>query len=361
MSLSDIHYGADNTPGEGHDTDNVLFSAAMTKFSDLSHEVDFIITLGDFPSHLFGYSPKRAAYLKTVFHALYVANQSNKPLFYITGNNDSLRGNYQPFSWKGESVLSQANDWQGACAHCEGLLIDGTHLATDGYYSSYVLPHNKDIMLIALNSTQFASPPFFIPNYPDREKDATQQLEWLSKQLETHHAKQLLIAMHIPPGRDYKNKPLWHENDLKTFIELLNKTSNHYEQITLLTGHTHMDEIRKIHLYQGKNIYVYSTPSISRIHHNNPAMKRFDLDANLQLIDYTTYYTTTGDQWGKAHYSALSGEHRVFPQCHHERLTNCLDSLTNETHCNALKQGHFYGVKNSRIEGSSCKQTYPVN
>ncbi len=361
LSLSDIHYGSDNTRGDGHDTDKVLFSSALSKFSHLANQVDFIITLGDFSTHLWGKSPKKATYVKTVFHGLYQADHTAKPMFYISGNNDPLQGNYQPFSSNGKSLLTQAQDWQGACVHCDGLIIDGTHMFDEGYYSSYVLPGNKDIVLIVLNSIQFTNSPFFIPNYPHQDRDALQQLKWLDIQLKKHHTKQLLIAMHVPPGKDYKGRAYWHEHYLKQFIHLLNTAYPRYGQISLLTSHSHMDDIRKIRLDNGMNIYAYATPSISRIHHNNPAMKVFDLDANMKFKNYTTYYTTHDEQWKNEHYSALGDTNSLFPQCHNEWLVNCLDSLTNDTLCKILKDGQFYGVKNPRVDGSVCKLTYPVN
>ena len=357
LSISDIHYGSNNTPGDGHDTDKILLSTALKKFSHLAEQVDFIITLGDFPTHLLGYSSKKEEYIKTIFHDLYQADKAAKPLFYISGNNDPLQGNYQPFSWNGTSLLTFANDWQGACAHCEGLIIDGTHMFTDGYYSSYVLADNKDIILIVLNSIQFTHSPFFIPNYPHQDRDAAEQLQWLGMQLKEHHAKQLLIAMHVPPGRDYKGRSYWYEAYLQQFIHLLNLAYPQYEQITLLTSHSHMDDIRKIHLENGMSIYAYATPSISRIHHNNPAMKIFDLDADMKLQNYTTYYTTTDAQWGDDHYRAL---HSIFPQCHSNILATCLDSLSNQSVCKIVKEGLFYGAKSPRVDGSACRFTYPV-
>lgn len=361
LSISDIHYGSDNTPGEGHDTDKILFSSTLSKFGQLSNQVDFIITLGDFPAHMLWSSIKKEGYIKTVFHDLYHANRAAKPMFYIPGNNDSLHGNYQPFSWNGKSPLTFAPDWQGACAHCEGLIIDGSHMLNEGYYSSYVLPGNKEVLLIVLNSIQFSRAPFYALRYPNQEKDALQQLQWLEKQLKKHHAKQLLIAMHIPPGQDNNGRSLWEESYLKQFIQLLNNAYPLNGQISLFSSHTHMDDVRKIHLENGANIYDYATPSISRIHHNNPAMKVFDLDVNMKLKNYTTYYTTTDDQWENEHYSAIGATNSVFPECHGQPIDKCLDSLNNESVCNALNNGQFYGAKNSRVDGSVCKLTFTVN
>jgi hypothetical protein len=361
LTISDFHYGNDNIASEGQDTDKILLSSSLKKFSELTNDVDFILTLGDFPTHMWGASPTKAEYIKTVFHALFNADTTAKPMFFISGNNDSLRGNYQPFSLNNKSPLTLATDWQGACVHCEGLILDGSEMFTNGYYSSYVVPNNKDIILIVLNSTQFNKNSFFIPTYPNQDKDALQQLKWLENQLKKYHAKQLLIAMHIPPGTDYKGHKVWHEAYLKHFIYLLNLFDSQYGQITLLTAHTHMDDIRKIHLENGKNIYAFATPSISRIHYNYPAMKLFFLDKDMGLKDYTTYYTTHSEKWEDNHYNAVGTPDSVFPQCHSTSLDQCLDTLSNGVVCKRLEEGQFYGVKNPRVNSSVCKLTYPIN
>lgn len=360
LSISDIHYGHRNTPGDGHDTDTQLFSSAMKKYEQLSKRVDFILTLGDFPTHMLGYWPAKTEEMKTVFHELYVANPQHKPLFYISGNNDPLRGNYQPFSYDGKSVLDLATDWQGACAHCEGLMIDGSHMVEGGYYSSYVLHNNKDILLIALNSTQFAKTPWIMPNYPHQDEDARLQLAWLESQLKKHHAKQLLLAMHIPPGMNYKNKPQWQTEYQQQFIQLLNQYAKRYGQITVLSAHTHMDDIRKIGLNHGKTIYAYATPSISRIHHNNPAMKIFVLGERDKITNYTTYYTTNDSPWENTHYHAINGPDSLFPDCHTKSLASCLNRLSDKTVCDRLSNGYYYGAKSPRVDGSACQWTYNV-
>ncbi len=358
LSISDIHYGKDIVTKDGTDTNQILLEKALNKFSQLVKKVDFVLTLGDLPAHAVFCSKKKQDHIRTVFHDLYLANKSHKPMFYITGNNDSLQGNSLPFSWKGRTPLTLANDWQGACIYCKGLIIDGTHMQDGGYYSSYVLQGNQDIMLIALNSIQFMKIPLYMRQYPNQNKDAHQQLHWLEKQLSTHHAKQLLIAMHTPPGKDYQDRTLWEEAYLKDFISILNHTHQHYQQISLLISHTHMDDIRKISLLDGTPIYAFATPSVSPSHHNNPAIKVFDLNAKLEIQDYTTYYTSSYTEWGTDHYSARID---IFPQCRRTDLAKCFISHSTNFICKRLRDGQFYGVKSPRVNGASCRITYPVN
>jgi Calcineurin-like phosphoesterase len=361
LAISDIHYGSQNTPGEGHDTDDHLLQLAMNKFTQLAAKVDFILNLGDIPTHGSYPAEEKEIYESIVFQSLYQANETAKPMFYIPGNNDSLLGNYQAFSHNGRSPLNLAKDWNGACAHCENLIINNEHMYDGGYYSSYVMPHNKQVILIALNSTQFMDLSSHHTQYPKQQEDALTQLHWFAEQLAHHHAKQLLIAMHEPPGADYLGNPFWQRQYLEQFLTLLKSNHSHYQEITLLTSHSHMDEIRKISLNKRHNIYAFSTPSISRNHFNNPALKIFTLAKNFSLKDFTTYYTNTDDNWLNDHYYAIKRPESIFPQCHGLHLAACLDSFNNEMVCKNIEAGLFYGVKSNQVDNSACRKTYQIN
>lgn len=363
LVISDIHFGSKNSSEVGQDTGPDLFAVSLAKLKALSQHVDFILVLGDLPTHRLLNAPAiKANDEKEVFRGLYQANRNAKPMFYVPGNNDSLAGNYQAFQWQGQSPLSQATDWTGACAHCEGLVLDGTAMQRHGYYSSYVVPKNKEIILIALNTILWTTPPFFLLSDSNRAKGAEEQFFWLDKQLRTHHAKQLLIAMHIPPGLNDKGKSFWHDAYLKRFRHLLEQYHHQYGEITLLTSHTHRDELRKIQLKNGKNIYAYSTPSISRIYYNNSALKVFKLNNRLGFENFTTYYTTTNKAWGNEQYQALHGSKAMIPNCRRDSLPECLNSLTDEQVCEALHQGMYYGVKSRLVAGvdNTCHLLYRV-
>ena len=361
LTISDIHYGSANSSKDGMDTGDEFLEISLNEFKKLSKEVDFILFLGDVPTHSLFVTPKKEEFERTVFHGLYEADQSSKPMFYITGNNDSLSGNYQPFEVDGKSPLTFATDWTGACIHCDGLMIDDSHMRGGGYYSSYVMPDNKDIMLIALNSTQWVRTAILSSKYPNQERDAAAQFLWLEEQLKKHHAKQLLIGMHIPPGHAYTGNLFLQEQYLQNLFHLLEKYHSSYGQVTLLTGHTHMDELRKIHLNDDSNLYVYSTPSISRNHHNNPGMKIFTLDTQMAIKNYTTYYTTNLHGWGNEQYQALGSAEAIFPHCSDKTLSECLDALSDQQACSFLEQDFFYGVKSSGVPLNVCHTTYRVN
>ncbi|MDP3268169.1 MAG: metallophosphoesterase [Legionella sp.] len=361
LTISDIHYSSQNNSRFGQDTGKEFLAVAMNEFSILSEQVDFILHLGDMPTHTLFRSKQKKEQEALLFHQLYTANTGKKPMFYITGNNDSLAGNYQAFASKGISPLNEATDWNGACAYCDKLIIDDSHMRSGGYYSSYVIPDNKDILLITLNTTPWAARPIMLPVYPNQERDALAELQWLELQLKNNHARQLLIAMHIPPGKDFRGNNLWRAPYLKRFLNLLERNYHSYKQITLLASHTHMDEVRKIHLPTKGNVYALSTPSISRVHQNNPGMKIFSFNDHFAMKNYTTYFTRSLDTWNKEHYHALGNKHAIFSGCEKMTLTQCLDSLTREQICDHLEKGHFYGVKSLRVYPHVCSITFPVN
>lgn len=361
LTISDIHYGSNNVSKDGLDTGPEFLTITLERLRQFSQDVDFIINLGDLPTHAIVDRSKKEAYETTLFHRLYEADSALKPMFYVTGNNDSLTGNYQPFEVDGKSPLTLATDWQGACVYCKGLAIDDSLMRQAGYYSTYVMPNNKDIILIALNSVQWTQLPLFFPSYPNQKEDAAKQFAWLEKQLKSNQAKQLLLAMHVPPGNNYLGMALWKDAYLKQFIELLDKYHQRYGQISLLVSHTHMDEIRKIKLTDGTPVFIYSTPAISRVHHNNPGLKLFSLDKQDQIENFTTYYTSSLTQWGDEQYQALGSSEAMFPNCRNETLAQCLSDMTRGEVCKHIEQGLFYGVKSSKVPNQLCLITYSIN
>ncbi len=361
LIVSDIHYGEQVQGGQHQDTGPLLLHNTLKKIEALSQHVDFILNLGDLPAHAIWLARTKGAYEQAVFHGLFQADTARKPMFYIPGNNDSLGGNYQPFFSEGLSPLSFANEWDGACVFCDELVIDKSHMLHDGYYSSYVMPQNKNVVLIALNTAPFVYIPWLASAYPNQESDADAELSWLEQQLKQHHSKQLLIAMHAPPGVNYKGDENWHKKTLDRFVALLNQYADHYTEITLLSGHTHMDELRQLKLARGITVYDISTPSVSRVHYNNSGIKIISLNANWAVSNYTTYYTSDWMHWGDESYRAIGGSAAIFLQCTtNNSLAYCLNSLSAKEVCNALEQGHFYGVKSELVPQNTCPTTYTI-
>ncbi|PJD93974.1 MAG: metallophosphatase [Legionella sp.] len=361
LLISDIHYDTEKKETWQSDSGPLIWQAALKKIMQLSHSVDFILNLGDLPAHLIVSAKKKEQDERIVFQGLLQADSSQKPMFYIPGNNDSLGGNYGPFMVKGRTPLDLAKDWEGACVYCSSLIIDNQLMRQEGYYSSYVIPGNKEVILIALNTASLVKMPFWQKAYWNQQQVAARQLSWLEKQLKTHKAKQLLIAMHIPPGFNYKGDALWRQSASAEFIRLLNKYASRFTEITLITGHTHMDELRQLVLPSGRVLYNYSVPSISRVHHNNPGMKVIALNNDMAVGNYTTYYTTSLTQWNDEFYQAKGLTHSIFSFCQQAHLASCLNTLSTEKLCHALEQGLFYGVKSKQVDQAACLRTYSIS
>lgn len=179
-------------------------------------------------------------------------------------------------------------------------------------------------------------------------------------QLKSHHAKQLLIAMHEAPGNDYRGNLMWKAPYLAEFLKILSQYQSQYQEITLLTSHSHMDEIRHIALPDGHSIYGFSTPSVSRIYHNNAAMKIFDLDLALRVKNFTTFYTSTNKTWGNEKYHALGTSPFILPNCQNKTLAQCLAGLNKDQVCTYIERGMYYSVKGKKVSNRPCLLVYDV-
>ncbi len=362
LTISDIHYTL--KPGYYGETDPVLWRATLAKLQQLSAQVDFVIFLGDLPRHgLMSVKHKRLLE-QIVFHDLAQYTQQ-KPLFYVPGNNDSLAGDYQSFTnAKGQSPLNQADNWQHqSCTRCENLIINDAHMRTHGYYSTYVLPHNHDIALIVLNANEFSQRPLWTWPYPNQTKDAKAQLLWLKQQLQTIRAKQLLIAMHEEPGLDYHQQPVWQPKLLKNFLALLDIAVDHNQEVSILAGHSHYDEVREIRLSNQQVVFVYVTPAISTNHGNYSAMKRFNFNQDASLNNITTFFTSDNTHWHHQHFNLLGNDGEdILPQClTTTKLAQCLKSYSATFICERFNKAHLYAVKNPRTHLKNyCQKGYVI-
>jgi len=332
-----------------------LFEAALEKYAELATSSQFILVLGDLPTHGANNVVLKSGYEQIVFQGLAHPNGKavEKPIFYIPGNNDSLAGNYQPFSSALGSPLDNAVGWSGSCIHCEGQIIDDSMMKKRGYYAAYPLADNKDLALIALNTVQFDANGL----YPNSE-DAIEQLEWLDNLLIGLKAKQLIIAMHEPPGLQYLGQSMWVEKYTKQFLDLIAKHQVQFGEINLITSHTHTDELRRFKLKNNNYLYAYSAPSIGTNHYNNPGLKSFLLNEQLQLVDYTTHYSQfeqwSRKQWGNANYSAINGSEVIFDCKTTSSLASCLNSVSNEAICQAYEKGNYLSLKSPGLNSHYC-------
>ena len=336
LFLSDIHYDAQakTTNYNGGDTGEDLWAMFLKKVDQLLSAPDapsFIVYTGDLPGHysctgtcyLAPNSPLRANHdtdlIKVIGALNQIANKHHKPLFYLPGNNDALSGDYYSFADSAHQTpldfvfahqpVSQYFYPSGKTigSAIPGLLSNPAPKM--GYYSACP---EKGLRLIAMNTVMN------VPNYVavDGTKaipDALKQIAWLGQQLAEARQKheKVYIAMHVPPGNNaWGGTPMWafgKSNDTTLLNTFLRLTTKYKKEISgILYGHTHMEELRRLHSADSTITAVaISCPGITPQHGNNPGFKIVNYNAaNKELTDFTTYYTTPGStQWGNLSYT----------------------------------------------------------
>lgn len=338
LHLSDVHL---DLTGESSDTDPQLWAITKEKVASILEKEDapaFVLYTGDLPGHYDCVTddcrldpsqvPQHNANVETVLSDLHdLVADHGTPLLYMPGNNDSLAGDYFSFSDRaGRTPLSLVPGDRypavNASAPCgtPPCTVSNPH-PHFGYYSARPV---SGLRVVALNSV--------ILGKEYHEVDGTSQLDagnaqldWLADELADAAGKEkVLLAMHIPPGRDAYgvshgkqetwlwsrhpdgegDRPRNHmEHWLDRFLDLV---AEHPDTVVgLAFGHTHLDELRRLHDRDGKVIEVgVSAPGITTNHGNNPGFKVVSYDATtFELLDFVTYYTEDGNtSWGDQHY-----------------------------------------------------------
>jgi hypothetical protein len=346
LVLADMHvdHNRENTV-DGQDTGLSLWRTALTKADELEKQlnVNFILVLGDLPSHSL-LLPSRLADLRLTLNGLDThANTNHLPLYIVPGNNDSLEGNYHSFNnLNGQNLFSLDPDFQPMidCKQAQtnqACMLDSSQTKLFGYYSAYPLGSDNSVELIVLNTVIFTRYDYVSNDSISQAAAINTELKWLEQTLEdakAHH-KSVILAMHIPPGFDaYSDKPMWtkKENVHERFMNLLNQ---YQAQIRLiLSAHTHMDEIRRI--YDNTNhcfLLDVASPSISPVHHNQPSEKLFEINGQGNLVNTITY-----DLIQNTAYSLSS----QFSSCRAEtNMTQCLCRLSDSEWLEKIKPYYY--------------------
>ena len=209
-----------------------------------------------------------------------------------------------------------------------------------GYYSARPV---TGLRVIAINSIILGHT-YHVADGKSQLDAGNEQMNWLEAQLQDAKGKdKVLIAMHIPPGNDAyavsrgkQTTGMWshlakdsqqpnHQTWLNRFLDLI---STHADTVVgLAYGHTHMDELRRLHDHSGKIIAVaISCPGITTNHGNNPGFKVVSYDSKTkELQDFVTYYTHKNDtRWGNRQYRFTT----LF-NCPPPKSTSILECLTN--------------------------------
>lgn len=310
MTINPIGYNSDN------DLDKETFTKMLAEINNGIKKYEmakpkFILLLGDLVGHE-RTSVKDVYANESLVFKLFKKHFPSTPILYVFGNNDSFGEDYGNFTSDSKEHnnpyrVAKNNGWKN------GFLSTGKNCSTNnysghfpciinenkkiGYYSSYISPN---LRLIALNSVLF---------YSKRTDDIAKQysqteLKWFADQLQAaqNNDESVLIAMHIPPGSNILDHvDFWRDSCNTAFLE--NIKTYHDNIIGILTGHTHMEELKIIQEQapenkqkiesEDKNVgLVLSTAGLSTSHGNSPSVKTFYMiskDDQWKLFDYTTF------------------------------------------------------------------------
>jgi 3',5'-cyclic AMP phosphodiesterase CpdA len=295
-----------------------LWNAAKKEIDCLikNNHPSFIVVLGDITRHEDFTKSDSFSVRKNMLRVMnYFKNDTAEigtiPFIYIPGNNDSWNGDYSAFTLPdtvyekfGYPMLHVASSTatSGACIANDSLQKQL------GCFSLYPLGKENKLRLIVLNTVIFSAnkKAFTYAAFNSKLKqrmDAKTEMDWLGNQLKTaqEQDEQVLIAMHIPPGKDGHNgRPMWYEDFDSVQMQFLQLMGQYQKSIIgLLAGHTHMDGIRLLRNRVGDSIIslLISAPGITPGHGNNPAMKLITYNPanHFALQNFTSFYMNFWD------------------------------------------------------------------
>ncbi len=340
LHLSDVHL---DTSGASDDTDLALWKITREKLESILNGPEppsFVLYTGDLPGHyacapghgdcslIPSQVPGHDANLRAVLQDLHdLVAGTGIPLLYTPGNNDALAGNYFSFSdAQGRTAFSlvpgDGFPAVNASQPCGDVPCMVSNPRPDlGFYSARPV---AGLRVIALNSILLGRR-YHPADGVSQRAAGDAELDWLDAQLAdaARSGEKVLLAMHIPPGEDAyavdrgdAETGMWtrdpegnaaglpEEAWLDRFLDLVGAHTS--TVVGLAYGHTHEDELRRLHDKSGRVIEVaVSAPGITTNHGNHPGFKLVSYDARTkELVGFTTFFTEMGDStWGDEYYT----------------------------------------------------------
>lgn len=317
---------------------------------------NFIILQGD----LAGY--KRVSSHSVIDSEVEVAKKMKKifpsiPIFYVFGNNDSLKQDHGPFIDLSRDapkspyeVLTTLGGWDDGFLstgiYCKKKNINLPCIITEninvGYYSAYIKPRFR---MVVLNTVLFTKATKYI-----NKQESAQQLDWFKSQLTSAQKmrESVLIVMHVPPGNNiYNHSSFWFKQEQAIFLNIVKL----YRSVIsgILASHTHKEELKVIGEIPGNDILgIYFTAGFSTVHGNAPSVKTFYFeqknDKTWKLTNYKTFHFFT--QKLKTMFALLYDYRGNYCNSKHNELKQCLREVT------AAKMKKYYTCGNPNYAGS---------
>lgn len=305
----------------------------------LPKKPDFVLYLGDAVGHTDLMHGSRHPY---VIHSEAVIDHAllnlfpNTPIVVVMGNNDSYERDYGRYLYDDRSPFMVAesvgfkNGFLSTGVMCVKSKPDEKQskmpclVAENTQYGFFSIKIKPKLVLLGVNSVMFSV------KHDAKASAVKAQMQFIEKTLQAaqkEHAG-VLIAMHIPVGNNtYNGHAFWKPADTKKFMKLLNEYQNTVRGI--LVGHTHMDEIKVLHLKDGL-LGEYYTAALSTSHGNSPSLKRYDLlhhNGQWYLDNYEAYQI----HWHERKLSLTPFYQYVKKYCNHYPVYNinsCLKSIS---------------------------------
>lgn len=344
LHLSDVHL---DTSGASKDTDLGLWKITKEELRAILTGPDapsFVLYTGDLPGHYEaapcrcdgGLAPSQVPAhdenVRKVLADLHdLVADTGIPLLYTPGNNDSLAGDYFSFTDSdGETPFSLVSADDGYPAlNASTPCGDAPCLVSNprpelGFYSARPV---AGLRVIVLNTIIMSRKYRQVDGFTQTDAGDA-QLDWLAGQLEdaSRAGEKALLALHIPPGRDAyavsegrSDTSMWTRCPdggqpggseaawLDRFLDLV--AAHSATVVGLAYGHTHEDELRRLHDRSGNVTEIaVSAPGITTTHGNNPGFKRVTYDPETkELLGFETFYTHSAKRdwssWGDEYYT----------------------------------------------------------
>lgn len=270
------------------------------------------------PAEASAFAAKTIAFLAQQLHSAYPST----PTYFALGNNDSGCGDYEETP-DSAFLKSVAVNFAAAAVNPLARESIAKSFSRLGDYS-VVLPkplHNARLIVL---QDIFASSHFTACDESANPAPATEQIEWLRKQLTAAReaGQQVWVMAHIPPGVDVYStyhRYLFAPGEACSVKQpLMFLTSNELGDTIAQFGdivrlaifaHTHMDEIKLLQGPDGKAVPVKMVPSISPINGNEPSFVVAQVSTqNATIKDYEVYAASSaqGAGWGREYrYSSV--------------------------------------------------------
>ena len=300
-------------PGlRGNDANYTLVASALADAQKRLPQPDFILCGGDYLGHFWRPEYDRAApgvrlrdpkqfqaFTRKALEMLaaqFSEHFPGVPIFTTLGNEDSFCGDYdiapdslflRDFSEIFGPLWLADDEVRRSCQRS---------LSRHGCYS-VLLPRMARTRLARFHSVLFSTR-YGDDSDPAQRQPGTEALQWLEQTLAAAEqaGEKVWLLMHIPPGidafgtahalaRDKPLVPFWMPDDLTQFLKLTGRYAKTI--VTVLAGHTHMDDFRLARLDDKQVLFTKMAPGVSPIFGNFPAYQIFQYSKQSSLlVDY---------------------------------------------------------------------------